>query len=156
MVRRLVKWVFLPVIVADLGGQAHATESQAFGLYLSNLTGSGLSYHRQMESGWGYRMTGLGWAQGNVGYINVGGAITRGLDRRQWGQLYGLLGIGLAMDAFAGTAGLAPALGTQLNMASGLGASWGPLFVEAGFSVFHNPAGFGVGPAGGVGAAWWF
>lgn len=131
-------------------------EGQALGLYVSNIAGSGLTYLHVYPSGWGYHLSGIGWGTGGSTFLNVGGAVTKELDRRDWGTLYGLVAAGTGLGNFFGGGGLPATSSLQYNVAPGVGVSVGPLLVEVGYSVFYNGAQAGFGPAGGAGLAWWF
>jgi len=132
-------------------------EQRAVGAAFSVLSGSGLSYTQTMPSGWGYHVAGVGWGQAGRSYVNVGGAITREIDRRPWGTLYGLLAAGAGIDSFAGgEGGLQGATTPQLNLSPGLGFTWGPIMLELGYSVYSNASGIGFGPGYGGGLYWWF
>lgn len=133
-----------------------AQDSQGVGIYVSNIAGSGLAYHRTYADGWGWRVAGLGRGEGAATFFNVGGALTRELDRRPWGTLYGLLGAGAGLDSFYGAYGMPPANNVQFNLSPGIGFAWGPLVAEIGYSVYYNGVTPGFGPGGGLGLVWWF
>src|SRR4051812_37339525 len=75
-------------------------DQQGVGLYVSNIAGSGLTYSRELRSGWGFHTSVVGWAPpGGASFVNGGAAVTRELDRRPWGRIYGLVGAGFALSA---------------------------------------------------------
>jgi hypothetical protein len=131
-------------------------DAQAIGAAYSVMSGSGFRYTRSYASGWGWQAAGIGWGQGGNAFVNVGGAVTKEIDRREWGALHGLLAAGAGLSPFAGGNGLAPNLQTQFNVSPGLGFSWGPISIEAGMSLYSNAAGIGFGPGYGFGLNWWF
>lgn len=133
-----------------------ADSKNAVGLYISNLAGSGLTYMRELDGGWGFHVSLVGWGQGSSMFFNGGAALTREIDRRPWGVLYGLLGAGAGLNTFSGEAGLQGGSNLQVNLAPGIGFAWGPLFGEVGYSVYHNGGGFGFGPGAGLGLKWSF
>lgn len=136
--------------------QTESEDSHAIGLYVSNIAGSGLTYTRHFQNGWGFHLSGIGWGQGGTTFANVGGAVTRDISRRDYGTLYGLLAAGTAIGSFFGGGGLAGGSNVQVNVAPGVGFGWGPLTVEVGYSFFNNENGPGFTPAGGVGLHWRF
>lgn len=132
---------------------------QALGLSVSNMAGSGLTYLRMNENGFGWRVAGIGWgSQGSGGaFWNVGAAAIREFDRKEWGSIYGMLSAGAGLRVFSGAFGLPAQGGPEINLAPGIGINLGPVFLEAGYSVWHNPADrVGFGPAFGGGLLYWF
>jgi hypothetical protein len=162
---RLFSTAFLaPAIALVLASPALAqtpatrTEGHAVGLYVSNMSGSGLSYQRLFGNGWGFRVSGIGWGQGGSAFVNAGAEVTKEIDRTDWGSLYGLLATGVGLGSFTGNAGAGLGGGTNLqaNLAPGLGLQWGLLNVEIGYSIYSNSGGIGFTPAGGLGLNWRF
>lgn len=131
-------------------------ETQGVGLYVSNIAGSGFTYWRQIGGGFGFHVSGIGWGQGASSFFNVGGAVTKEFDRREWGSLYGLLAVGTGVGSFLGGSGLSSSLDLQTNITPGVGVTMGPIFLEAGYSVYRNSGGVGFVPAGGAGLLWKF
>jgi hypothetical protein len=144
--------------LAQSPAPAPRAESHAVGLYLSNMSGSGLSYQRLFGNGWGFRVSGIGWGQGSSAFINAGAEVTKEIDRNDWGSLYGLLATGVGLGTFTGNsgAGLGGGSNLQANLAPGLGLQWGLLNVEIGYSIYTNSGGVGFTPAGGAGLMWRF
>ncbi len=113
------------------------TESY-MGLYVSNLAGSGLTFGQRHPSGFGYHVSGIGFAQDGRGWMNVGGAITKDLITRDWGTMYGLVACGLGV-------GSAPLNMPQgFNLSPGIGFDWGDAFVELGMSFSPSTRNVGV------------
>lgn len=133
-----------------------AKQYQAIGAYVSNIAGSGITYHRRFDNGWGFHLSGIGWGQSGSMFVNAGGALTRMIDQREWGGLYGLAAIGAGIGSFSGGGGMQGSQDLQVNFAPGIGLQFGPLIAEIGYSFYTNPQGPGFTPAGGVGLAWWF
>lgn len=134
-------------------------ERQALGLSVSYLAGSGLTYLKLNENGFGWRVAGVGWGSQGSGqaFWNVGGAFLREFDRKEWGSVYGMLSAGAGLRVFSGAFGMPPSGGPEVNVAPGIGVNIGPFFVEAGYSVWHNPVDrVGFGPAFGGGVLYWF
>lgn len=136
--------------------QNEPADQHAVGLYISNIAGSGLTYTRTFSSGWGFHVSGIGWGQGGSTFANVGAAVTRDIDRREFGTLYGLLAVGTGIGSFFGGGGLSATNNVQANIAPGIGFAWGPLNLEVGYSVYSNAGGVGFTPAGGLGLNWRF
>jgi hypothetical protein len=118
-----------PALAQEKAGDEHAV-----GFYISNIAGSGMSYQRIFANGWGFRVSGIGWGQGRSMFVNAGAAVTKDIDRRDWGRLYGLLAVGTGVGNFAGDtgAGLNGGTNVQANLAPGIGVQWGPLNAEIG------------------------
>jgi hypothetical protein len=126
------------------------------GLYVSNIAGSGLTYAQRLGGGYGFHVSAIGWGQAGSLFANAGGALTREIDRRPWGTLYGLLAAGVGLGTFSGGGGLPASAAPQYDVAPGLGFTWGPLVAEIGYSIYYNDRGIGFTPAGGAGLLWWF
>lgn len=133
-----------------------AAEDNAVGLYVSNIAGSGLTYAHNFGNGWGAHISGIGWGQGPSAFFNVGGAVTREFDRREWGTLYGLVAVGTGIGGFLGTGGMTGNLDLQTNFTPGVGVTLGPVVLEGGYSIYRNSGGVGFVPAGGAGLFWRF
>lgn len=131
-------------------------ESRGVGLYASNIAGSGATWQQDLGGGWGYHASFVGWGQAPQVLVNAGGALTREIDRREWGTLYGLLAAGTLVDGFFGGHGLPGGMSTQANVTPGLGVGVGPFIFEAGYSIYVNQGGPGFVPAGGAGMFWRF
>ena len=134
--------------------EVDARDSHGIGIYVSNIAGSGLTYSRTFSNGWGFHVSGIGWGQAGSAFANLGAAVTREIDRRDTGTLYGLLAAGTGIGSFFGGGGLAGGSNVQVNVAPGIGFAWGPLNVELGYSIYHNAGGVGFTPAGGAGLNW--
>ena len=162
MSRHCLSLLVAPAIALTLSTPALAqtlperASSHAVGLYVSNMSGSGLSYQRLFGNGWGFRVSGIGWGQGGSAFVNAGAEVTKEIDRTEWGSLYGLLATGVGLGTFTGGGGLAGGNNLQANIAPGLGLQWGLLNVEVGYSVYTNSGGVGFTPAGGAGLMWRF
>jgi hypothetical protein len=147
--------LILPPVAA---AQAETTaDTQGVGMYISNIAGSGLTYSRHFNNGWGFHLSGIGWGQSGNAFINAGAAVTRDFTIANEARLYGLVAVGTGLGSFAGAAPANPSRpDLQANFAPGVGLALGPFNVELGYSVFTNQTGPGFCPAGGAGLSWWF
>lgn len=158
--------VFALALALATAAPALATEAQpsenspqdrnGVGLFVSNMSGSGLTYSREFKSGFGFHLSAIGWGQGSSSFVNAGFALTKEFDRREWGRLYGLAAVGVGLGSFFGSGGLAGGNSLQADFAPGIGVEVGPFVAEVGYSVYTNPSGPGFVPAGGLGFNWWF
>jgi hypothetical protein len=147
-------------LVAGLAAPAHAqavaSDRHAVGVYVSNIAGSGLTYTRNFNNGWGFHVSGIGWGQGGSAFYNFGGAVTKDFVERDWGAVYGLAAVGYGVDLFTGFSGSKPGANIQSNFAPGVGLRYHMLQLELGYSIFANANGPGFTPAGGAGLLFHF
>lgn len=137
---------------------AQAAEKNGLGVYVSNFAGSGLTYTRVTNSGWGLHLSGFAYAQNSTMVVNYGGAITKEIAQIEDSSVYALLGTGIGYFPNNNT--------VSVNIGPGIGLRMGPLTLEAGFSLFSDPNNnvvingtrqlFGFGPSGGAGLSFWF
>ena len=126
-------------------------ETQGVGLMISNIAGSGLTYQRTFKNGFGFHVSGIGWGQGGSFFYNFGGAVTKNLMTRDWGDLYGLVAVGYGVNLSSAFSGVPAGSRIESNIAPGIGVRWGILTAELGYSFYMNSGGPGLTPAGGVG-----
>jgi hypothetical protein len=131
-------------------------ESQGIGMMISNIAGSGLTYERVFRNGWGFHVSGIGWGQGSSFFYNFGGAITKNIVEREWGDVYGLVAVGYGLNLFSGFSGVPGNARVESNVAPGIGVRWGILTAELGYSFYLNSGGPGLTPAGGAGLMFHF
>lgn len=106
-----------------------ASHTQGVGVQVSWLSGSGLTYRRWLDNGFGFQVSGVPFLTSGSSFINVGGQVMKEFFRSRTVRGYGLLGAGLAYS-YGGTSydnnGAQVAAPTSLNVGIplGIGGEW--------------------------------
>lgn len=127
MNRSVLMTSLLICLTASPAGAEEASSSlplQSLGVSVSWLTGSGLSYRRWFENGYGYQVAGVPLVTTTNTFVNVGAQVMQVITKNEAFRIYGLTGFGVGYGASNGFGTGVPINHTDIGVPLGVGFDW--------------------------------